>query len=101
LGFNTGALSKTTRATDNALLSHSFHHLFGGDFVGSHPVGVEPDPHGITATTQDLCPCNPLDPLNLRNHMDGGVVVQKLLIDPLFGTKEVDIHEHTGLNGRD
>ncbi|MNI56201.1 hypothetical protein D3C73_1111920 [compost metagenome] len=39
-----------------------------------------------------------MDPVDFRNDIDRGVVVQKLFVHTFAGAVQVDIHQHTGLD---
>src|SRR5262249_45052509 len=70
------------------------HDVLGGDVVGPHAVGVEPDPHGEDAVAEVPGDAHALDPLEAGDDGDVGEVEQVLLVGVGVGAVDVHVHQH-------
>jgi hypothetical protein len=96
-----GGLADAAGGADDALLADRVHHVLGRDVVGPHPVGVEPDAHGVLPAAEDAGLPDALDAHELGQDVDVGEVEQELLVGVLGGAVEVDVHQHAGLTRED
>ena len=92
-GLAVGA-SETSGGSDHALFGQGFHHLFGGYLVGTHPVRIEPNAHGVLTGAEDLCRADARDSAQLGDEVDVPVVEEELHVRVLVRGIQVHIHQH-------
>ena len=80
LGRLAGGLTESARGADDALLGQGFHHVLGRQVVRPHPIGVQPDPHGVRPVAEVPRKAHARDPLELGHDVGVGEVEQELLV---------------------
>ena len=85
-------LAEPAGRTDDALLRQGLHHVLGGQVVGAHAIGIQPDPHREDAVAEIPGDAHALDPLEPGHDVDVGEVEQVFLVG--VGIRAVDVHVH-------
>src|SRR5262249_7037515 len=87
-------LTESSGRTEHALFSHRLHHFIGRQAVGPQPVEIQPEAHGERAAPENIRAADSPDALDLGDDVDIGVVVEEILVVPLIGAVDVDVHQH-------
>jgi membrane fusion protein, multidrug efflux system len=91
-----GTAQPARRAYDTLLIQR-LHYIFGGEIVCPHPVGIQPYTHSVLPAAQYPCKAYSIYPLQLRQHVDVGIVECKLHVGVgCILTVKVYIHKHAG-----
>ena len=76
-------LAEPAGRPDDALFGQGLHDVLGGDLVGAHAVGLQPDPHRVRAAAEDPGAAHALDALEHGQDVDVRIVVKEFLVDVL------------------
>ena len=87
-------LAESSWRANHALFRQSLHDILGGDVVGSHAFGIEPDPHGKDAVAEIPGDAHALDPLEPGHDVDVGKIEKVFLVGVWVRAVDVHVHQH-------